>query len=107
MAPTLSIYDGSIPSSAHALQVQKLARALSKNQDQKKTISGFLPYIALATISFTGTIVGYLLHRLLHPNCCKRGNRESDWSCEEDMIFGNAEDDELANGGFDRKFRKR
>jgi hypothetical protein len=101
MAPTSYISDGSIPTSAHALQVQKAVKALRK---QQKEMQGVLVCIAVAAIGFTGILIGYLLNKTSHPR--KRRNRASDWARQKDGISEQAvENDALTVIGFDRRFR--
>ena len=96
MSEVSEISDDSIPTSAHALQKQKEAKALQQLEAEAEAKRTLLLWITLGTIALTGTVLGYLLGDLIKGS--RRIKRyqsdcfEDDEGISDEMI----EDDEFA-----------
>ena len=94
MSRVSGISEDSIPTSAHALQRQKEAKALQQLEADKAKRS-LLFCITLGTIGLTGTVIRYLLGDLLKWRYRGKGYR-SEFYSEEEGIRDEIEHDEFA-----------
>lgn len=95
MAPTTDSSNVSVPSSAHALQVEKVVSAYRKQESEERAKQDFIVYGSLGILSIIGLAIGYFW------NCysSKRKSRdegESESSDEEQDTEELLEDDLLA-----------
>ena len=59
MAPTIDSLDVSVPTSAHALQVEKAVRAYHKEQSEERAKQDLVVWGSLGVLSLVGMAIGY------------------------------------------------
>lgn len=109
MPPVSGISDDSIPTSAHALQIQKAGKALQKQRAQDSRIQNIIAWLTLSVMGITGTVIGYLLSTIVIPSKRRGGRDQSDSSRDEGGVSDTTlEDDALAIdvAGFGRRTKR-
>jgi len=98
MAPTTNSLDVSVPTSAHALQVEKAVRAYHKEQSEERAKQDLIVWGSLGVLSFVGMAIGYYWNCLSSKRTAYDGedSEDSESSDDEQDSDGLLEDDLLA-----------
>jgi hypothetical protein len=95
MAPTTDSSDASVPTSAHALQVEKAVRAYQQKQSEERAKQDLVVWGSLGVLSLVGMAIGYCWNSLASKTKTKDGedSESSDDELDSDELL---EDDLLA-----------
>jgi len=83
MPPISELSDESIPTSAHALQIRKEAKALQKQQTDKAFRQNLIVWLTVGALGITSTVIGYILGHVVALRR-RRDNRDQSGSSSEE-----------------------
>src|SRR5271170_5058131 len=95
MAPTTDSLDVSVPTSAHALEVEKAIRAFQKREAEEQTKQDLVVWGSLGVLSLVGMAIGYCWNCLTSKRKANDGD-DSESSDDEQDSDELLEDDLLA-----------
>src|SRR5271170_2912168 len=95
MAPTTDSLDVSVPTSAHALEVEKAIRAFQKREAEEQTKQDLVVWGSLGVLSLVGMAIGYCWNSL---SAKRKTNDDEDSESSDDELDSDEllEDDLLA-----------